>query len=109
MAAVTVISDFGAQENKVCHCFYIFPFYLPWSDGTGCHDLIFLMLSVNPAFSLFFFTLIKKFFSPSSLSAIRVVVIYIFEVVDISPGHLDSSVWFIQPGILCNVLCIYVK
>ena len=33
---------FGAQENKICHCFHFFPFYLPWSDGTGCHDLIFL-------------------------------------------------------------------
>ena len=26
MAAVTICSDFGAQENKVCHCF---PIYLP--------------------------------------------------------------------------------
>ena len=25
MAAVTVCSDFGAQENKICHCFYFFP------------------------------------------------------------------------------------
>ena len=25
MAAVTVHSDFGAQENKVCHCFHFFP------------------------------------------------------------------------------------
>ena len=33
---------FGAQENKVCHCFHCFPSYLPWSDGTGCHDLSFL-------------------------------------------------------------------
>ena len=33
---------FGAQENKVCHCFHGFPTYLPWSDGTGCHDLSFL-------------------------------------------------------------------
>ena len=29
MAAVTVFSDFGAQENKVCHCFHCFPIYLP--------------------------------------------------------------------------------
>ena len=28
MAAVTVCSDFGAQENKVCHCFHCFPIYL---------------------------------------------------------------------------------
>ena len=42
MPAVTVCSDFGAQENKVCHCYHCFPIYLPWSDGTGCHDLRFL-------------------------------------------------------------------
>ena len=40
----SVPSDFGAQENKVCHCFHCFPTYLPWSDGTGCHDLCFLNL-----------------------------------------------------------------
>ena len=42
MAAVTVYSDFGAQENKVCHFFHCFHMYLPWSDRTGCHDLSFL-------------------------------------------------------------------
>ena len=41
MAAVTICSDFGAQENKVLHCFHCFPIYLSWSDGTGCHDLSF--------------------------------------------------------------------
>ena len=34
MAAVTICSNFGAQENKVSHCF---PIYVPWSDGTRCH------------------------------------------------------------------------
>ena len=29
MAAVTIYSDFGAQENKVCHCFHCFAIYLP--------------------------------------------------------------------------------
>ena len=29
-------------KNKVWHCFYCFPIYLPWSYGTGCHDLSFL-------------------------------------------------------------------
>ena len=43
MAAVTICSDFGAQENKVCHCFDCFPICLPrdWMcDGTRCHDLL---------------------------------------------------------------------
>ena len=42
MAAVSICSDFGAQENKVCHCFYCSPIYFPWSDETRCHDLRFL-------------------------------------------------------------------
>ena len=29
MTAVTVFSDFGAQEFKVCHCFHCLPIYLP--------------------------------------------------------------------------------
>ena len=43
-----------ALEPKkiVCHCFHCFPIYLPWNDGTGCHDLCFWMLSFKPAFSL---------------------------------------------------------
>ena len=27
---------------KVCHCVHCFPIYLPWSDGTRCHDASFL-------------------------------------------------------------------
>ena len=68
-----ICSDFGAHENKICHCFR-FP-------SSICHEVmgpdpmmsVFWMLSFNPAFSLSFFTLIKRLFSPSSLSAIRVV------------------------------------
>ena len=41
MAAVTICSDFGAQENKECHCFHCFPIYLPRSDGTGCREFCF--------------------------------------------------------------------
>ena len=73
MAAVTICSDFRAPQNKVSHCFHCFPIYLPWSDGTRCHDLSFWMLSFKPTFSLSSFTFIKRLFSSSSLSAIRVV------------------------------------
>ena len=54
VAAVTVCSDFGAQENKTCHCFHFSPIYLPWSDGTGYHDLNVL----NVEFYVNFFTLL---------------------------------------------------
>ena len=29
VAAVTIYSDFEAEENKICHCFHFPPFYLP--------------------------------------------------------------------------------
>ena len=40
MAAFTVRSDLGAQENKICHCFHFFPFSLPGYNGTRCPCLI---------------------------------------------------------------------
>ena len=42
IAFLPTCSDFGAQENKIGHCFHCFPIYLSWSDGTGCHGLRFL-------------------------------------------------------------------
>ena len=27
------------SPKMVCHCFHCSPIYLPWSDGTRCHDL----------------------------------------------------------------------
>ena len=58
MAAVTICSDFGVQKYKVCHCFWCFPIYLTWSDGTRCHDLRFLNVefsfsSLIPRMSMF--------------------------------------------------------
>ena len=73
MAAVTICSDFGAPQNKVRHCFHCFPIYFPWSDGTRCHDLCFLNVELKPTFSLSSFTFIKRLFSSSLLSVIRVV------------------------------------
>ena len=70
MAAVTICCDFEAQENKICHCFHFFHFSLPWIDAM---IFVFWMLSFKLALSLSSFTFIKKLFSSSSLSAIRVV------------------------------------
>ena len=58
---------------KVSHCFHCFPIYLPWSDGMRCDDLRFWMLSFKPASSLSSFTFIRRLFSSSSLSAMRMV------------------------------------
>ena len=57
MVEVNICSDFAAQEKKVCHCFDCFPIYLPWSDGTICHDLSFL----NAEFEANFFTPLFQF------------------------------------------------
>ena len=38
MAAFTICTDSGAQEN-IYHCFYPFPFYLPGNHATWWHDL----------------------------------------------------------------------
>ena len=90
MAALTVQSDFGAQENKICHCFYFSPIYLPGSDGTRCHDFSFLNVEFKPAFSLSSFTFIKRLFSSSSLTVINVVITWVSETIDIS-DNLNST------------------
>ena len=59
-------------------CSHLFPFCLPRSDGAGCQDLDFVILSFRPAFSLSSFTHIKSLFSPSSLSASAYVRLLIF-------------------------------
>ena len=73
MAAVTVCSDFGTQENKICHCFLFSPSI--WREMMGLDAMIFVfwMLNFKPTFSLSTFTSNKRLFSSSSLSAIRVV------------------------------------
>ena len=97
MAAITIYSDFGAQKNKVSHCFHCFPIYFSWSDGTGCHDLHFL----NVELSANFFTFIKRLLSSSSLSAIRVVSsaylrLLIFFLIILIPDGVSSYPAFLM-------------
>ena len=84
---------FGAQKNKVWHSFHCLPIYFPWSDGTGCHDLSFL--NVEPNFSLSF-TFIRRLFSSTLLSAIRVVSsaylrLFVFLLAILIPACASSS------------------
>ena len=73
MAAVTICSDFGAQEEEVCHYFHLSPFICHEVMGVDAMILVFLIFSFKPVLSLSSFTLIKRLFSSSLLSAIRVV------------------------------------
>ena len=74
MTAVTLHSDFRVQEEEICHCFHLPPFYLHEMMGLDAMILVFfffLIFSFNLAFSLSSYTLIRRLLSPSSLSAIR--------------------------------------
>ena len=73
MAAVTICKDCRAQEEEICHYFHLFPFYLPWSNEADAMILVFLIFSFKLALSLFLFTLMERFFSSFSLSAIILV------------------------------------
>ena len=88
MAAVTICSDFGAPKNKVWHCF---PIYLPWSNGTRCHDLSFL----NVQFEANIFTLLSPAIRVVSSAYLRLLIflpaILITACVSSSPAFLMMS------------------
>ena len=98
MAAITICSDFGAQKNKVSHCF---PIYLPWVMGPDAMIFVFWMLSFKPTFSLSSFTFIKRLFSSSSLSAIRMVSSAYLKLLIFLPAIF----WFPRPAVTkCHTL-----
>ena len=74
MAAVTICSDFGTQEKKVCHCFHCFP--------SICHEVMgpdaMILSFLNTEFQASFFTLLfdphQEVLCTSSLSAIRMIL-----------------------------------
>ena len=101
MAAITICSDFGAQKNKVWHCFHCFPVYSLEVMGPDAMIFLFWMLSFKPTFSLSTFTLIKRLVSSSSLSAIRVVSsaylrLLIFLPAILIPAYASSSPAFLM-------------
>ena len=101
MAAITICSDLGAQENKICHCFHFSPFYLSWSHGIRCHDLGFLNVGVKPAFPLSSFTFIKRFFSSSSLSASK-------SGLSLGMQPVLFITWKIRGGNHCNLYFLFL-
>ena len=76
--------------------------------GQNAVILVFWILSFKPAFSLSSFIFIKKFFSSSSLSVIRVVSFAYLRLLMFLPPILFQLV-IIQPGISHDVLSIHVK
>ena len=62
---VTIHIDFGAQENKICHCFHFFPFYLREVMKLTAVILSFFNVEFQVGFFMSSFTLIKRLFSSS--------------------------------------------
>ena len=74
--------------------------------GSDTGIFIFWMLSFKPAFSCTSFTFIKRLFGSSSLFAIRVVS-SAYQVVDFSPGNLDSSLGILyRPNRIRQAKCL---
>ena len=90
MAAVTIHSDSGAQESKVCHCFHCFPI---------CHEvmgpdamiLVHRKLSLKSAFLALLYHLYQEALQFLFAFYHKGGVICISDVTDISPGNLDFS------------------
>ena len=91
-------------KKIVSHCFHCFPICHKVM-GPDAMILVFCMLIFKPTFSLSTFTFIKRLFS-SSLSAIRVVS-SAYEVIDIFPSSLDSSLCFIQSSVFHDVITVF--
>jgi len=87
MAAVTIYSDLRTQENNVTVSI-VSPSLCHEVMGLDAMIFVFWILNFKPAFSLSSFTLIKRLFSSSLLSNIRVV----------SPAYLRSLIFL--PAIL---------
>ena len=94
MAAVTMYSDFGAQENKACHSFHCFPIYL--------HEV---MRLDNMILVFWSWVLSYLFHSPLSLTSRGSLVLCFLPEgwchlhFDISSSNLESSLYFIQSSI----------
>ena len=102
MSALTICIDFGAQENKVYHFFLLFamsPSFCHKVMGPDAMIIVFWILSFKPDFSLYSFTFIKRLFSSSLLSAIKVVSsaylrLLIFFLAILIPAWASTSLAF---------------
>ena len=103
--ATFIYSDFRAPQNKVCHCF---PIYLLWSDGTGCHDVSFWMLSFKLTFSLPSLTFIIHLIIPSKyIICISLVIIWvIFDDLIRCPIQAISSLRVFIPHCIIARACV---
>ena len=100
MVAVSICSDFGNQKNSLS-LFPLFPIYLPWSDGPGCHDLCFL----NVEFQANIFTLLFHFHQQALKffftfchkgGVINISEVIVFLLAILIPAYVSSSPAFLM-------------
>ena len=94
------------KKIKSVTVFILFQIYLPWSDGNRWHDLCFVILSFKWAFSLSSFTFIKRLFSSSLLSALRLVSSAYLRLLIFSPAILIPACDSSRPHFAYCTLCI---
>ena len=73
----------GPTKNKVWHCFHCFPIYLPWIDGTRCHDLSFLNVELYANFFTLLFHPHQEAFEFFFTFCHKGSIICISEIIDI--------------------------
>jgi len=107
MAAVTICSDFGAKKKKIHTYIYIYIYGLsllpvfPHLFATKWWDqMSFWMLSFKQTFSLSSFTFIKRLFSFSSISAIRVASSHFLRLLIFLPAILIQACGSSSPAFL---------
>ena len=108
MAAVTICSGFGAPKNKVCHCSTVSPSISHKVMGPDDTIFVLWMLSFKQSYSLSSFAFMKRLFSSSSLSAIRVMSsaylrLLIFLPAILIPACVSSSPAFLMMNSACKL------
>ena len=92
MAAVTIHSDFRAQEEEICHYFNLSPLYLLWSIGAGCHDLsCFFFVCL---FVCWYLVLSWLFYLPPSSSSRGFLVLFGFLPLEWYHEHIWACLCF---------------
>ena len=93
----------------VCLCFHCSPSIFHEVVGLDAMIFIFWMLSFKPTFPLYSFTFIKRLFSSSLLSAIRVVSSAYLKLLICLPVILISSCASIQSGMDFARYTLYIR
>ena len=94
------------KKIKFVTVYNVFPSICYEVIGLDAMILVFWISSFKPTFSLSSFNFIKRLFIFFFAFCHKGGVISVSEFIDISPGNLDFSLCFIQPGISHDVLSI---